>query len=131
MILCRSTIHLQVMALPATDLLHPVPCLQYAEGPVLNTEDHQDGSPFLLHASLLPALPPEESRQDAASIFNALMKLPEQQRSVVVLFYYEELAQKDISEILSIPVGTVKSRLHAAKMQVRHLIRDAATMQEE
>jgi RNA polymerase sigma-70 factor, ECF subfamily len=41
-------------------------------------------------------------------------RLPEFLRSVVILAYYQGLKHKEISEILDIPVGTVKSRLHAA-----------------
>lgn len=52
----------------------------------------------------------------------ALKHLSAEQRSVLVLrevhgFNYEELAI-----ILNIPVGTVRSRLHNARMQLRHLL---------
>jgi RNA polymerase sigma-70 factor, ECF subfamily len=40
--------------------------------------------------------------------------LPEFLRQVVLLAYYQGLKYKDIADILSIPVGTVKSRLHTA-----------------
>jgi RNA polymerase sigma factor (sigma-70 family) len=60
--------------------------------------------------------------QDASIVFNALMMLPEQQRSVVVLFYYEDLPQKEIAEILSIPVGTVKSRLSNGLRKLREIL---------
>lgn len=60
--------------------------------------------------------------QDAAAVFDALMGLPEQQRAVVVMFYYEDLAQKEIAEILSIPVGTVKSRLSNGLKRLRELL---------
>ena len=40
--------------------------------------------------------------------------LAEHLRSVVVLSYYQGMKYKEIAEILQIPVGTVKSRLHAA-----------------
>jgi RNA polymerase sigma-70 factor, ECF subfamily len=60
--------------------------------------------------------------QDSAAIFDALMKLPEQQRSVLVLFYYEDLPQKEIAEILGIPIGTVKSRLSNSLKRLRELL---------
>lgn len=41
-------------------------------------------------------------------------RLPEFLRQVVVLAYYQGLKYKEIADILKIPVGTVKSRLHAA-----------------
>jgi len=45
----------------------------------------------------------------------AILALPVQQRMVVVLYYINDLSLKEISEILEIPVGTVKSRLHYAR----------------
>lgn len=54
----------------------------------------------------------------------ALLKLPEKYRSVIVLKYIEELSLKEISEILDLPVGTVKTRIHrgreALRKQLRH-----------
>jgi RNA polymerase sigma-70 factor (ECF subfamily) len=41
-------------------------------------------------------------------------RLPEFLREVVILAYYQGLKYREIADILDIPVGTVKSRLHAA-----------------
>lgn len=41
-------------------------------------------------------------------------QLPDLFRQVVVLAYYQGLKYREIADILDIPVGTVKSRLHAA-----------------
>jgi len=41
-------------------------------------------------------------------------RLPDFLRDVVLLAYYQGLKYREIAEILGIPVGTVKSRLHAA-----------------
>lgn len=41
-------------------------------------------------------------------------RLPDFLRQVVILAYYQGLKYKDIAEIMRIPVGTVKSRLHTA-----------------
>lgn len=45
---------------------------------------------------------------------NSVDRLPDFLRQVVVLAYYQGLKYREIAEILGIPVGTVKSRLHAA-----------------
>jgi len=42
----------------------------------------------------------------------AVSSLPLSHRGVVVLYYVDDLSLQEISEILDIPVGTVKSRLH-------------------
>jgi len=45
---------------------------------------------------------------------NTLNELPEQMHAVVQLVYYQGMKYREAAEVLSIPVGTVKSRLHAA-----------------
>ena len=49
-------------------------------------------------------------------------RLPEFLRQVVVLAYFQSLKYKDIADILDIPVGTVKSRLHAALVKLQELM---------
>jgi len=44
----------------------------------------------------------------------AMDELSEQMRSVVQLVYYQGLLYREAAEVLSIPVGTVRSRLHTA-----------------
>jgi RNA polymerase sigma-70 factor (ECF subfamily) len=46
-------------------------------------------------------------------------RLPEFLRQVVILAYYQGLKYREIADILDIPVGTVKSRLHAAIMRLQ------------
>ncbi|HKQ49409.1 MAG TPA: sigma-70 family RNA polymerase sigma factor [Phycisphaerae bacterium] len=57
------------------------------------------------------AMEDEESRQRVRDI---VTRMPENLREVLVLGYYQRFAYKEIAEMLSIPLGTVKSRLHAA-----------------
>lgn len=44
----------------------------------------------------------------------AVDQMPEHLREVLLLAYFHQLAYKDIADMLGIPLGTVKSRLHAA-----------------
>lgn len=46
-------------------------------------------------------------------------KLPDFLKQVVLLAYYQGLKYREIAEILDIPVGTVKSRLHAALVKLQ------------
>ena len=48
-----------------------------------------------------------------------LAALPTEQRALVSLRYFEELSVIEIAEILDIPAGTVKSRLHDARAALR------------
>jgi RNA polymerase sigma-70 factor (ECF subfamily) len=58
----------------------------------------------------------EERRQLVRS---SVDQLPEFLRSVVILAYYQGLKYRDIADILAIPVGTVKSRLHTALLRLQ------------
>jgi RNA polymerase sigma-70 factor (ECF subfamily) len=58
----------------------------------------------------------EESRERVRA---SVDRLPEFLRQVVVLAYYQGLKYREIAEILDIPVGTVKSRLHAALVKLQ------------
>ncbi|MBR4163461.1 MAG: RNA polymerase sigma factor [Solobacterium sp.] len=55
-------------------------------------------------------------------LFAALMKLPESNRIVLHLFYYEGYSVKEISNILRISEGTVKSRMARGKEKLRKRI---------
>jgi RNA polymerase sigma-70 factor (ECF subfamily) len=49
----------------------------------------------------------------------AVSDLPISQRVVVVLYYLNDLSLQEISEILNVPVGTVKSRLHYGRQALK------------
>ena len=49
----------------------------------------------------------------------AVLSLPLSHRGVVVLYYVNDLSLQEISEILEIPVGTVKSRLHYGRQALK------------
>lgn len=48
-------------------------------------------------------------------LWDVLQTLKEEYRLVIVLFYYHDLSLRDISSVLDIPVGTVKSRLNRGR----------------
>jgi RNA polymerase sigma-70 factor, ECF subfamily len=67
----------------------------------------------------------EHPRREAASVFDeealqrALDDLPEDYRSAVILYYFQEMSYKDIADVLEIPLGTVMSRLSRGKAQLK------------
>ncbi len=66
--------------------------------------------------------PAPESNLDAAHqrqwIRDAVDSLPETLRQAVNLVYYQGLKYREAADILEIPVGTVKSRLHSAILKL-------------
>lgn len=52
----------------------------------------------------------------------AINELPEFQRLMVVLYHIQELPYEEISEIMNMPLGTVKSRLNRARRALREIL---------
>jgi RNA polymerase sigma-70 factor, ECF subfamily len=52
--------------------------------------------------------------EDASAVQRVLADLPVHYREVLVMSYFHQFAYKDMADMLHIPLGTVKSRLHAA-----------------
>jgi RNA polymerase sigma-70 factor (ECF subfamily) len=68
-----------------------------------------------------PAGPLERAERDAR-VQNALSALAPDHRAVVVLKDLDGLRYEEIAEMLNIPVGTVRSRLHRARNELRLLL---------
>lgn len=60
----------------------------------------------------------KEKEQLIIEVFSELENLEESQRSILILKYKENFSLKEISEILDLPVGTIKSRLHYARLEL-------------
>lgn len=67
---------------------------------------------------LIDASPDAESNIFAAQVLSKVADLPEAQREAVMLVYIEGFAYKEAAEILGIPIGTVMSRLSAARSKL-------------
>ena len=55
----------------------------------------------------------------------SIARLPDTLRETLILAYYQDLKYREIAEALKIPVGTVKSRLHAALAKLGEMARSA------
>jgi len=64
--------------------------------------------------------------EDAEQFLALLERLPAAQRSVLLLHVLEEFSLEEIAVITSVPVGTVKSRLHHARRALRSLVEEHA-----
>jgi RNA polymerase sigma-70 factor (ECF subfamily) len=69
------------------------------------------------------ALPVDVERRETAQIVaDAVRALPPLQREALVLAEYEQLSLEDIARIVDAEVGTVKSRLHRARENLRRML---------
>jgi RNA polymerase sigma-70 factor (ECF subfamily) len=60
-----------------------------------------------------------ENAERAHTIKAALETLPEHYRVVVICFYFEEMSYQEMSDLLDLPSGTIKSRLHRGLQLLR------------
>ena len=88
------------------------------EKPTLQAEDY-----MILDKKPSPEQSVEQVER-AQYIQKAILVLPEASRSVIILREYEGLSYRDIAETLSIPVGTVMSRLSYARQLLRASLSD-------
>ncbi len=63
-----------------------------------------------------------EQLEQAALLMQALDQLSSEHRTILVLREMEEMDYESLSEILDLPIGTVRSRLHRAREQLRELL---------
>lgn len=65
-------------------------------------------------------------REEQKILLAALRRLPLAIQMALELYYWEQLAEKEIAAVLDIPQGTVKSRLHRGREMLREHIADLA-----
>ncbi len=58
-------------------------------------------------------------REEERTLLEAVGRLPVKQRTVTVLYYYNDMPVKEIAKTLGCLEGTVKSRLYAARAELR------------
>lgn len=68
----------------------------------------------------------QEHRLMYRDVLNKLAKLPEEQRSVLLLAAVEDLSYADTAKVLGVPIGTVMSRLSRARERLQQEIEGVA-----
>lgn len=69
---------------------------------------------------LLCSIPDSQNNpDDYLALHTAINKLTPDKRRVIALYYFKDYTYSELAEILSIPEGTVKSRLNSARKQLR------------
>lgn len=67
------------------------------------------------------------SEQDSLlklSIREGLMQLPEAQREVIVLYYYQGYKLREIASLTGVPLSTVKTRLYTGTEKLKHYLKE-------
>jgi RNA polymerase sigma-70 factor (ECF subfamily) len=89
-----------------------VPLEMPDDGPTFEPEEDARMQPEALYEQA-------EQRRELEALIE---KLPTHYRDLVSLYYFEELSQKEIAEVLSLPLGTVKVYIHRGIRQLRKLL---------
>jgi RNA polymerase sigma-70 factor, ECF subfamily len=63
-----------------------------------------------------------EQRDFARRVLEAAEKLPVSHRAVLTLYYVDEAKYEEIAEVMGIPLGTVKTHLHRARLRLREIL---------
>jgi RNA polymerase sigma-70 factor (ECF subfamily) len=69
-------------------------------------------------ATVKPPRDDQDQVADRLAIETAIESLPRRQREVVVLFYLADLSAAEVATVLGIAIGSVKSHLHDARVQL-------------
>ncbi len=71
---------------------------------------------------MLTRAPHQGRRLELRDLERAMAKLPEEQRSVILLVGLEGMRYEEVAEVLDVPVGTVRSRLSRGREALRRLM---------
>jgi RNA polymerase sigma-70 factor (ECF subfamily) len=74
--------------------------------------------------SMQNALTYIEAKEKKQTIEKALLKLPEEERVLLTLFYFEEMPLKEISEITKMSYDNVKIKLHRSRKKLFHILKN-------
>ena len=61
----------------------------------------------------------DENKEEVIDLHNALDKLNENCKTIVILKYFQDLTITEVAEVLQCPIGTIKTNLHKALGQLR------------
>tara|TARA_B100000131_G_scaffold62163_1_gene58251 strand:+ start:116 stop:700 length:585 start_codon:yes stop_codon:yes gene_type:complete len=87
------------------------------------TELSREDREFIISS---PDLEPDDenlSKNFQESVQWALSELPDNFRTVVILRDIQELSYEDISKIVNVPLGTIKSRINRGRMKLQELLK--------
>lgn len=65
---------------------------------------------------------PEKAYADSQmkqAIWKALATLDEEAKQIIILKHFQDMSYKEIAEVLNIPIGSVMSRLHYARLKLK------------
>jgi RNA polymerase sigma-70 factor, ECF subfamily len=71
---------------------------------------------------IIPGGPEPEDKVNSWDVARSLSRIPNKHREVLELAYFEGLTQREISQRINVPLGTIKSRTTAALKNLRQIM---------
>ncbi len=65
-------------------------------------------------------------RLSGKAVMDAIAALPDEFRDVATLYFVQDMKYEDIAQVLGVPIGTVRSRLHRGRRMLQKLLWEAA-----
>ena len=62
--------------------------------------------------------------KEKSEVYYAVLKLPKKYRTVIHLFYYEDMSITEIANLLNIKESTIKSQLHRARKKLKEILKE-------
>ncbi len=91
--------------------------------PVTEDEGEMDSSPWVVDPEAQPEVQLEQA-ETQQTLWRSILELPQKYRDVIVMVDLQELNYDEAAQALSVPVGTIKSRLARGRLLLRsHLLR--------
>ena len=102
---------------------NPYFLLEDSNGPAVSPfEEKDDGDPYAHIEDKRDQISPDrtlDTRETQELLINLIDDLPDAQRMVLILFYYDDYSIKQIARIMEISEGTVKSRLAYGRLALK------------
>ena len=91
---------------------------RWSRSPIQHTFSSNEVKEQLMNGVAAP------EKEDYSDLHAAIDGLPEKLRLTVILFYFQEMDVAAVSQVLGVPVGTVKSRLNRARNQLKEVLQN-------
>ena len=95
---------------------------RFARSPIWNGFSSSEEKDAVFNA--IPAPTPD----DYSTLHETIKRLPEKLKMTIILFYFQGMDINSTAQVLSIPAGTVKSRLNKAKKMLRELLKNESDL---
>ncbi|MCL2547208.1 MAG: RNA polymerase sigma factor [Oscillospiraceae bacterium] len=95
---------------------------------LINTcRDFRRRNPEQLSLDIAAHIPVPDDGEERLHVLECIQRLDQKTREIITLRFWSQLTQEEIAEVMSLPIGTVKSRLSRALSKLKTLLEEDET----